>query len=299
MHEYARVCAGMRKYARVCLCASVREYVRVCAGMRECARVCRSICAAMCKYTRACTVAGKCDCWWGLALYITYSQHHVIYEKKNYYILYNAYYALYIRFYTVHVTYNSEPFIVYRIGCTFYSNEYRGLCYTGMRGYEYAQVCASMRGHARVCTGMRKYMRGYRRLYASVHCGGKMRLLVGGWGPPGLREYARVCTSTHVYARSCASMRGYARVCASVREYVRVCAGMRECARVCRSICAAMCKYTRACTVAGKCDCWWGLALYITYAQHHVIYEKKNYYILYNAYYALYIRFYTVHVTYW
>ena len=50
MHQYARVCAGMREYARVCLRASVREYVRACAvcvSVREYAGVYAQVCASM------------------------------------------------------------------------------------------------------------------------------------------------------------------------------------------------------------------------------------------------------------
>ena len=57
--------------------------------------------------------------------------------------------------------------------------EYAPVC-AGMPRYarEYARVCVGMGEYARLCVS---YMRRYVRVYVSVHCGGKMRQLVGGY----------------------------------------------------------------------------------------------------------------------
>ena len=74
---------------------------------------------------------------------------------------------------------------------------------------EYALVCASMRGHARVHT--RECMRDYMRGYAPACMG------IRGYMRENVREYAWACASMRqyawVYASICASimrMRGYA-----------------------------------------------------------------------------------------
>ena len=73
----------------------------------------------------------------------------------------------------------------------------------GMREYIRASVCATMRGYAPACMGIRGYMRENVREYA--------------WACASMQQYAAVCVGIREYMREYA----YARVCAPAHFQTR------------------------------------------------------------------------------